>query len=129
MIEVTISSGELIDKISILMLKKEFITNKDQLTNINFELNTLKPLIKKHKLDNIEIDKLTNELYEINKELWVIEDDIREKEKKAAFDKEFIELARSVYFTNDKRSEIKKKINIISGSKIMEEKSYSDYKN
>ena len=129
MIEVTISSGELIDKISILMLKKEFITNKDQLTNINFELNTLKPLIKKHKLDNIEIDKLTNELYEINKVLWVIEDDIREKEKKAAFDKEFIELARSVYFTNDKRSEIKKKINIISGSKIMEEKSYSDYKN
>ena len=129
MIEVTISSGELIDKISILMLKKEFITNKNQLTNINFELNTLKPLIKKHKLDNIEIDKLTNELYEINKELWVIEDDIREKEKKAAFDKEFIELARSVYFTNDKRSEIKKKINIISGSKIMEEKSYSDYKN
>lgn len=129
MIEVTISSGELIDKISILMLKKEFITNKDQLTNINFELNTLKPLIKKHKLDNIEIDKLTKELYEINKELWVIEDDIREKEKKAAFDKEFIELARSVYFTNDKRSEIKKKINIISGSKIMEEKSYSDYKN
>ena len=129
MIEVTISSGELIDKISILMLKKEFITNKDQLTNINFELNTLKPLIKKHKLDNIEIDKLTNELYEINKVLWVIEDDIREKEKKAAFDKEFIELARSVYYTNDKRSEIKKKINIISGSKIMEEKSYSDYKN
>lgn len=129
MIEVTISSGELIDKISILMLKKEFITNKNQLTNINFELNTLKPLIKKHKLDNIEIDKLTNELYEINKVLWVIEDDIREKEKKAAFDKEFIELARSVYFTNDKRSEIKKKINIISGSKIMEEKSYSDYKN
>ena len=63
MIEVTISSGELIDKISILMLKKEFITNKNQLTNINFELNTLKPLIKKHKLDNIEIDKLTNELY------------------------------------------------------------------
>ena len=129
MIEVTISSGELIDKISILMLKKEFITNKNQLTNINFELNTLKPLIKKHKLDNIEIDKLTNELYEINKELWVIEDDIREKEKKAAFDKEFIELARSGYFTKHKRSEIKKKINIISGSKIMEEKSYSDYKN
>jgi len=129
MIEVTIAPGELIDKISILTLKKEFITNKDQLTNINFELNTLKPLIKKHKLDNTEIDKLSNELYEINKTLWIIEDDIREKEKKAAFDKEFIELARSVYFTNDKRSEIKKKINIISGSKIVEEKSYSDYKN
>ncbi len=73
------------------------------------------------------MNSLFEELYKINDNLWKIEDDIREKERETDFGIDFVELARSVYFTNDKRSNIKKKINILSGSKIMEEKSYEDY--
>ncbi len=127
MIKVALSVGELIDKITILQLKIKFIKNKEQLNNVNKELDTLKPLLKENNLETPEINKHFSELYEINLELWKIEDKIREKERQSDFGNEFVSLARSVYFTNDKRAEIKKKINLISGSKLIEEKSYAKY--
>ena len=127
MVNVALSVGELIDKITILKLKIKFIKNKEQLKNINNELDILKPLLKENKLETDEINQLTNQLYEINLKLWEIEDDLRDKERKSEFDDEFIALARSVYFTNDNRAEIKKKINLSSGSTLLEEKSYAKY--
>lgn len=127
MIKVTLSVGELIDKITILQIKNKFIKNNDQLKNINKELNILEPLLKKHKLDTPEINQLLSDLYKVNMELWEIEDEIREKERKSDFKEEFITLARSVYITNDKRAKIKKNINLISGSQLIEEKSYAKY--
>ena len=127
MIKVVLSVGELIDKITILQLKMKFIKNKEQLKNIRNELGTLKPLLKENNLETPKINELFAELYEINLELWKIEDKIREKERKSDFSDEFISLARSVYFTNDKRADIKKKINLISGSELIEEKSYTKY--
>ena len=127
MIKVVLSVGELIDKITILELKMKFIKNKEQLNNVKNELGTLKPLLKENNLETPKINELFAELYEINLELWKIEDKIREKERQSDFKDEFISLARSVYFTNDKRAEIKKKINLISGSELIEEKSYAKY--
>jgi hypothetical protein len=127
MIKVVLSVGELIDKITILQLKMKFIKNKEQLKNVNNELETLKPLLKENNLETPKINELFAELYEINLKLWKIEDKIREKERQSDFKDEFISLARSVYFTNDKRAEIKKKINLISGSELIEEKSYEKY--
>ena len=127
MIKVVLSVGELIDKITILQLKMKFIKNKEQLNNVNNELETLKPLLKENNLETPKINELFAELYEINLELWKIEDKIREKERQSDFSDEFISLARSVYFTNDKRADIKKKINLISGSELIEEKSYAKY--
>ena len=105
----------------------KFIKNKEQLKNIRNELHTLKPLLKEHNLETPKINELFAELYEINLELWKIEDKIREKERQSDFSDEFISLARSVYYTNDKRADIKKKINLISGSELIEEKSYAKY--
>ena len=127
MIKVVLSVGELIDKITILQLKMKFIKNKKQLNNVSNELGTLKPLLRENNLETPKINELFAELYEINLELWKIEDKIREKERQSDFKDEFISLARSVYFTNDKRAEIKKKINLISGSELIEEKSYAKY--
>tara|TARA_B100000886_G_C20257076_1_gene421285 strand:+ start:219 stop:602 length:384 start_codon:yes stop_codon:yes gene_type:complete len=127
MIKVTLSVGELIDKITILQIKNKFIKNNDQLKNINNELSILEPLLKKNKLNTPEINQLLSELYKVNMELWKIEDKIREKERKSDFKDEFITLARSVYITNDKRAKIKKNINLISGSHLIEEKSYAKY--
>jgi|TARA_Y100000813_G_scaffold65584_1_gene46166 hypothetical protein len=127
MIKVVLSVGELIDKITILQLKMKFIKNKKQLNNVSTELATLKPLLKENNLETPKINELFAELYEINLKLWKIEDKIREKERQSDFKDEFISLARSVYFTNDKRAEIKKKINLISGSELIEEKSYEKY--
>ena len=127
MIAIKVSPGELIDKITILKLKNKFIQNENQLKNINMELDILLPILKKNNLDTNEFEQLTDELYNINNKLWEIEDNIRDKERLSDFGEEFVKLARDVYFTNDKRSEIKKKINILAGSKIIEEKSYSDY--
>ena len=127
MIKVVLSVGELIDKITILQIKMKFIKNKKQLNNVSNELGTLKPLLKENNLETPKINGLFAELYEINLKLWKIEDKIREKERQSDFKDEFISLARSVYFTNDKRAEIKKKINLISGSELIEEKSYEKY--
>ena len=127
MINVQISPGELIDKITILLLKKEHIKEIDKQENICYELSILEPLLIENNLKTPEINELSKKLHKINSKLWKIEDNLRDMEKYSDFDQNFIELARSVYYTNDQRSEIKKQINIISGSKIIEEKSYSEY--
>ena len=122
-----VSPGEVIDKITILQIKYEKINNKNKLKNIKNELNLLLPLINKKKYETLEIQNLMKNLKKVNHALWNIEDNIREKEKFKEFDDEFIELARSVYKTNDKRAEIKKKINLLTKSDIIEEKSYKKY--
>ena len=127
MINIKISYGELFDKISILEIKKTKLTNSDDIKNVTFELNLLTDALNKSHIHNNDIDQLFNELKKVNLQLWEIEDKIREKEKYSIFDDEFIELARSVYKTNDKRSKIKKEININLKSEVFEVKSYQDY--
>ena len=123
-INAPISIGELVDKITILEIKKNKLQNS-KLENVLKELSYLRRLMEKNK---IEInDDLFTQLKEINLTLWDIEDQIRIKEKNKEFDNTFIELARSVYFKNDKRAEIKKSINRLSNSEITEEKFYSKY--
>ena len=119
-----VSLGELIDKITILEIKMVFMTGI-KLKNVDKELKLLKNLIQDKNLE-IDID-LINNLKEVNKNLWKIEDKIRIKERNQEFDKEFIELARSVYKENDKRSSIKKEINLQYNSELVEEKSYDKY--
>ena len=123
--KIEVSNGEIVDKITILKIKSERITDEKKLVNINNELNALLPY-----LDEIGISEsqpLFQELYVINTELWDIEDRIRLLEKDKSFGDEFIQLARAVYFTNDKRSEIKKEINLRTESDFVEEKSYEKY--
>ena len=127
---IEISNGELLDKLTILEIKLAEIKDEAKLVNIQKEFDTLNPLAKE-LFDNND-SQLQNhylELASINSQLWDIEDRIRECEKAKRFDKEFIELARSVYITNDKRSEIKKIINTTTGSNLVEEKSYEEYQN
>lgn len=121
--KIEVSNGEILDKLSILEIKNNKIKDENKLKNIKKEYYYLKNISK-------ELDyspKLYDALLDINNKLWDIEDNIRVKEKEAIFDKEFIELARSVYVTNDKRCEIKKQININSKSNFIEEKSYKKY--
>ena len=123
--KVEISNGELLDKITILELKLDKIKDKDKLVNIKKEFNTLNPLCNElfEKYDG-QLQNHYLELAKINGELWDIENWIRDCEREKRFDKEFVELARSVYITNDKRYEIKKIINLITSSGLVEEKSY-----
>jgi len=123
-IEIPISLGELLDKLSILMIKSEMISDKEKLKDVAIEEKLLKGKVEALGIDSGE---LFEELLQINKKLWKIEDDIREKERKDEFDKEFIELARSVYITNDQRFDIKNRINLKFGSAIKEVKSYEEY--
>ena len=125
-INTPVSLGELVDKISILHIKNININDSQKQKLIREELD----LLNKTLNDNIkreDIQKFLDLLIEINSKLWKIEDDIRDCERNKKFDQKFIELARSVYFTNDKRSEIKLDINKKFGSKIVEVKSYEDY--
>ena len=127
---IEISNGELLDKLTILEIKLAEIKDEAKLVNIQKEFDTLNPLAKE-LFDNND-GQLQNhylELASINSQLWDIEDRIRECEKAKRFDIEFIELARSVYITNDKRSEVKKIINVTTGSNLVEEKSYEEYQN
>ena len=126
LINTPISLGELVDKISILMVKKNNIKNMDKLDQVNKELNYLQETLDNHVTKD-EIDVFLNSLIDINSKLWVIEDDIRDCERKKQFDQKFIELARSVYFTNDKRANIKLDINNKFGSELVEVKSYEKY--
>ena len=121
-----ISLGELVDKISILLIKEKNIKNKEKLYLINEELNLLKETLKK-TINNSDIDQYLNQLVDINTKLWEIEDSIRDCERNNKFDQKFINLARSVYINNDKRFEIKLDINKKFGSKIVEVKSYEEY--
>ena len=123
-INAPISIGELVDKITILEIKKNKLQNS-KLENVLKELSFLRKLMEKHQIEIT--DDLFTQLKEINLRLWNIEDQIRIKEKNKEFDNIFIELARSVYFKNDKRAEIKKRINQLSNSEITEEKSYAEY--
>ena len=119
-----ISAGELVDKITILKIKKEKISNKEKLVEIKKELDSLTNTFNKSIKKNINLETLTKELKNINLKLWDIEDKKRELEKKQRFGKEFIELARNVYKFNDERAKIKLKINEALGSNIKEVKSY-----
>ncbi|MBO6481898.1 MAG: hypothetical protein HVK35_04255 [Pelagibacteraceae bacterium] len=119
-----ISAGELVDKITILKIKKEKIANKEKLVEIKKELDSLTNTFNKSIKKNINLETLTKELKNINLKLWDIEDKKRELEKKQEFGKEFIELARNVYKSNDERAKIKLKINEALGSNIKEVKSY-----
>lgn len=124
--KIEVSVGEIVDKLSILDLKKHNITDEDKLVNINKEYLYLHEVVFSEL--NINYDEDYTKLLDINRKLWDIEDNIRDKERLKEFDEEFTELARSVYFTNDIRSSIKKEINIKYGSGFVEEKSYQDYK-
>ena len=126
-ITVEVSTGEFLDKISILEIKSERIQNASKLTNINKELEILKKTWTESSASQTDVSTLMAELKTINETLWDIEDRIRIKESQAAFDEEFIELSRSVYITNDRRSDVKRKLNQALGSNLMEEKSYADY--
>lgn len=126
-IKVPISPGELIDKITILEIKAANISDVAKLANVKVELQLLQDTWRGSGYASVDIDAEWNQLREINKKLWDIEDDIREKERERKFDQEFIELARSVYITNDERAAVKKRINTRLGSKIVEEKSYARY--
>ena len=126
-INVPISPGELVDKITILEIKKEFIKNDNKLKNINHEYDLLMKIYTTQISETDGISELKNKLKEINLELWKIEDDIRDCEREKSFSDTFIELARSVYFTNDRRSKVKLKINLLLNSNLVEEKSYKDY--
>ena len=125
---VEISNGELLDKISILELKMLKIEDEEKLVNVHKEFNTLNPLVVELFENNDgQLQNHYLELAKINGELWDIEDWIRDCEREKRFDKEFVELARSVYITNDKRCEVKKLINILTSSGLVEEKSYKEY--
>ena len=126
-IKVPIAPGELIDKLTILEIKAANITDAAKLANVNVELQLLQETWRSSAFANANIDAEWKQLREINKKLWDIEDQIRDKERERKFDQEFIELARAVYFTNDQRAAVKKQINTKLGSKIVEEKSYSKY--
>jgi len=120
---VPISLGELYDKISILLIKKEKISDFKKLENIQKELDLLQSIAEKYDIDG----KFHTELYHTNLKLWDVEDQLRIEEKNKDWGDDFVQLARSVYFLNDKRSEIKKEINLQYGSNIIEEKSYEKY--
>lgn len=122
-----ISYGELVDKITILEIKSERIANPEKLKNIHIELASLRETYQKYIGNSFEVAQLKQELKKVNEILWDIEDDIRAKERGQSFDDEFIKLARKVYLNNDQRSVIKRKINMLLGSRITEEKSYTDY--
>jgi hypothetical protein len=126
-IRVPVSPGEVLDKITILEIKSERMSDPDKVANVRVELALLQETWSENIRDNEIIQGLHAQLKEINETLWEIEDDIRDKERAKEFDKRFIELARAVYFTNDRRSQVKKALNLHLGSEIIEEKSYQDY--
>ena len=126
-INTPISLGELLDKISILIIKIENIHDEKKLAIVKKELNLLLKIQDNLSIDKKILDEYLEKLKEVNSELWIIEDKLRDLERNKIFDNGFIELARSVYFTNDKRSEIKLKINKELGSDIIEVKSYEKY--
>ena len=127
-IQINISVGELIDKITILQIKKDKITNLEKVEKVTYELELLENSLNSFKTgETEELKKLMNELKIINEKLWGIEDDIRLLEKNKKFENEFIELARSVYKTNDERFEVKNKINKLFSSNVEEVKSYEEY--
>ena len=127
-IQVPVSFGELLDKIAILQIKSERMSDEAKLANVRNELSALETTWMAHPAAGHSLVELRAQLKAVNERLWVIEDDIRIKEKQQQFDAEFIKLARSVYVENDERARIKKDINLALGSSYVEEKSYQDYR-
>lgn len=125
MVKITVSIGELVDKVTILSIKADKIRDPDQLANIQYEWKQLKAAMAAEGIT--QNHSQFQALRAVNLELWEIEDRIRKKEASQEFDDEFIQLARKVYYTNDRRSSIKKAINVDHGSELMEEKQYVDY--
>ena len=124
---VPVSPGEVLDKITILEIKSERMTDPAKVANVRVELALLRDTWSQAVQEDEVVRRLHDALKEINEKLWEIEDDIRDKERVKEFDERFVELARSVYFTNDRRSQVKKELNLHLGSQIIEEKSYQDY--
>jgi len=125
---VPVSFGELLDKIAILQIKSERMSDPAKLANVRNELSALERTWMAHPAAGGDIAGLRAQLKAVNERLWAIEDDIRAKEHAQAFDEEFVRLARAVYFENDERARIKKDINLALGSTYVEEKSYQDYR-
>ncbi|GAB2504315.1 DUF6165 family protein [Arenimonas alkanexedens] len=125
---VPVSFGELLDKIAILQIKSERMSDPAKLANVRKELAALDATWAAHPAAATDVAALRADLKAVNERLWVIEDDIRLKEKAQSFDAEFVRLARAVYFENDERARIKKDINLALGSSYVEEKSYQDYR-
>ena len=128
LLSIPVSVGEIMDKITILEIKAERILDAEKLANVTAELDTLRPLVTHDALNTASIKALVAELKDINEALWDIEDNIRKREYAKDFGEAFIALARAVYVTNDKRAEVKKQINLATGSTLVEEKSYEDYR-
>ena len=126
LINTPISLGELVDKISILIIKQKNITDETKLDHVKKELDFLQKTLMNY-VQQEEINNYLENLININSKLWNIEDDIRECERKNLFDQTFIDLARSVYFTNDERAKVKNDINKTFGSELVEVKSYEEY--
>ena len=123
---IEVGAGELIDKITILKIKADRMTDVAKLKNVKHELDVLSSARREHLAQSIDLDRLEDALRQVNEDLWVIEDDIRACEAARDFGPKFIELARSVYIQNDKRAAIKRSINELYGSSIVEEKSYTE---
>jgi len=129
--KIEVSNGEIIDKYTILEIKLSKIKETKKIANIQHEYDTLTPDVKSIYTEVKEVShlkKLHKDLLEVNKKLWKIEDDIRECERANNFGQTFIDLARAVYYVNDDRSDVKKEINTYTGSDLVEEKSYENYK-
>jgi hypothetical protein len=126
-IKVPVSPGELLDKITILRIKSRRMSDPNKLRNVRLELDALQGTWTSSSYAGVDIDADVDALMTVNERLWVIEDDIRDKERAQAFDAEFIRLARAVYVENDERAAIKRRINLKLGSTIVEEKSYNVY--
>ncbi len=124
---IEVGAGELIDKITILKIKAGRITDPAKLRNVNRELDVLSRACAENLPPSAELVRLEDALTQVNQALWVIEDDIRACEAARDFGPKFIELARSVYIQNDRRAAIKKSINELCGSRIVEEKSYTEF--
>ena len=127
-ITVPVSFGELLDKISILQIKSERMSDEAKLANVRRELSALEKTWMAHPAAGGDVARLRADLKAVNERLWDIEDEVRLKEKAGSFDQAFVELARSVYMQNDERARIKKAINLALGSSYVEEKSYQDYR-
>src|SRR5262249_10135572 len=123
-----VAPGELVDKITILRIKAERLTDGPKLHNVRVELTVLEAALERAVPPSAELTRLTADLKAVNEALWQIEDDMRDCERHQDFGPRFIELARSVYHTNDRRAALKRQVNELLGSRIVEEKSYTDYR-
>jgi hypothetical protein len=127
-IKVPVSPGELLDKITILQIKSARMRDAGKLANVRTELEALEQIWSASPYAAVDVAGEVGALLAVNERLWVIEDDIREKERAKSFDGDFVRLARAVYFENDERAAIKRRLNVKLGSSLIEEKSYAEYK-